>query len=77
MRTAPAVSECAQVHVELGLTETSTIRETSRWVGYGLESGLRIDVFLNDGLQIQISITEEINQNLQSERRVSGPRIVI
>lgn len=25
LRTAPAASECAQVHVELGLAETSTI----------------------------------------------------
>lgn len=77
LRTSPRASEGGRVNVELWLSETSTIREVTRGVGDGLQVRLCIDVLLDDGLKSEVSITEEIDQNLQCESGVSGPGVVI
>ena len=77
MGAAPSTGEGAQIDIELGLTEAGAIREASRRVGNRLELSLGVHILLNDGLESQVSITENIHKGFESKRSVAGPGVVI
>ena len=74
MRSAPFSPELGKIDHELGLSQTSAVRERARGVRDALKLGLRGDVVLDVDLQVWVVLLNKgVDHELEDEGSISCP----